>query len=443
MEWRVATSSVASGAISPLVVRLAVSRPIQASVLMLTLGFAVLLFAYWHSVVPLFRLSKAANGIARRVRTPVPCLDRMDELGALARVLHEWQSAAERRDILIERAPIGICQADRHGLLVDANLAAQGMLGYPLAELAGRDIMGFVHPSELVQGARRRQEFRAGHADQDVMAAHFRRSDGTSLWCSVTVAPIDLRDGTPERYILILDDVTERHIEAEQAALIQRQLLPRTSPPLTGYQLAGACLPAQDVGGDLYGWGLTERGELDLTVADAMGKGLAASLVMARLWTALRAAPAENSPSELAAAADAAVTFQMDGAEPFVTMFQGRLDPATGILRYVDAGHGYALLLRADGTLTRLRGTSLPLGMGLGEAFTEGLVDLRPRDTLLVHSDGLVEIGDRTTDASSLIDVLLQAGDAAGTVRALVQGVAADRTDDVTVVVLRRLAGSS
>src|SRR5207302_1721461 len=127
----------------------------------------------------------------------------------------------------------------------------------------------------------------------------------------------------------------------ERAARIQRGLLPRTTPLLKGYDLAGACKPAEDVAGDFYDWTLSDEGQLDVTVADVMGKGMGSGLVMATVRAVLRAARPELGP---AARVRLAASFLTPGAGEdglFVTLFHGRLDTATGLLRYVDAGHGY------------------------------------------------------------------------------------------------------
>src|SRR5262249_19525418 len=117
-----------------------------------------------------------------------------------------------------------------------------------------------------------------------------------------------------------------------------------------------------------------------------------------------------------------------------------RLELASGCLRYVDAGHGYCLLRRAGGDLERLPTRSLPVG--IGQAFAEGAVCLRPGDTLLVCSDGLVELEAGTVpleDLASELDPGLGAGPVVDRLVATVHGRPAD---DVAVLVLTR-AGSS
>src|SRR5207253_4685472 len=136
------------------------------------------------------------------------------------------------------------------------------------------------------------------------------------------------------------EDISERRQQTERAAQIQRELLPQTTPLIEGYDLAGACRPAQDVAGDFYDWSLSEDGRyLDLTVADVMGKGLGAGLVMATVRAVLRAAPAELGPAARVQLTGEFLAGGVGDEGLFVTLFHARLNLATGRLRYVDAGH--------------------------------------------------------------------------------------------------------
>ena len=140
--------------------------------------------------------------------------------------------------------------------------------------------------------------------------------------------------------------------------------------------------------------------------------------------------------------ADAArsVALGMDGDGLFVTLFHAHLDPDTGLICYVDAGHGHCAILRAGGRLERLATRSLPLGVRDGEVFAEGAARLAPGDTLLVWSDGLVERGDRTVGVRDLLPELDAADGAGALVNRLLASTPARPADDVTVVALRRLS---
>jgi sigma-B regulation protein RsbU (phosphoserine phosphatase) len=205
-----------------------------------------------------------------------------------------------------------------------------------------------------------------------------------------------------------------------------------------GYELAGACRPAEDVAGDFYDWVLGPDGRLDLTVADVMGKGIAAALVMAVVRTALRSAPASLSPVERVRIAATSFALSKSDDAMFVTLFHARLDPATGVLRYVDAGHGHCAIRRADGGLTRLSLHSLPVGAWDGATFEEGEARLEPGDALLAYSDGVVEHDERQLDMAELNAALGAASAAGDLVDRLLATAGARLTDDATAVVLRR-----
>jgi serine phosphatase RsbU (regulator of sigma subunit) len=123
----------------------------------------------------------------------------------------------------------------------------------------------------------------------------------------------------------------------------------------------------------------------------------------------------------------------------FVTLFHARLDTRSGLLRYVDGGHGYCVVRRVDGELERLSERSLPLGVRNMERFKEGEVELGPGDLLLAYTDGLVEVGERTLDLGELTGELESAAGAGEMVERLVATVRGEQGDDVTVMVLRRL----
>ena len=439
VEWKVSTAAFPPGAIGSAAVAQAITLPLLASVPVLVLAALVVLYATRLTVAPLLDVARTADRIAREGRARVPHLGRTDQIGDLAGALQGWQDAAAIRQIVLERAPIGIYRVDGASRLVSVNFVGHELLGYGPGELEGRDLMELVYPEDLGVARAHRDAVFSGRSDRTTFDGRLRKSDGTPLWCSVTVAPMRLKDGPPDGHVLILRDVSARKLEMEQAAAFQRQLLPRQAPRLADYEVAGACLPAQDVAGDLYDWGLTEDGHLDLTLADVMGKGMGAALVMARLQTALATAPQELSPAARVTVADRALTFTTSSSGGFATLFQARLHPASGTLHYVDAGHGYCVVIRGDGEIARLGGRSLPLGLGLGEVFQEGAVRLEPGDRLLVYSDGLVDLGDQTVDERDVIDELLRAGDAEEMVQRLLGRVSANHADDVTVLVLRRL----
>jgi len=193
------------------------------------------------------------------------------------------------------------------------------------------------------------------------------------------------------------------------------------------------------VAGDFYDWVVSDDGQIDVTVADVMGKGVGAALVMAVLRTALRSAPADLGPAAQVGLAAGSMALGVDDDGLFVTLFHAHLDSATGVLNYVDAGHGYCAVRRSSGDLTPLPVRSLPVGAPGDEPFLEGTVTLGPHDTLVVYSDGLVETAERTLALHEFTTELDGADSAGDMVRRLMARMPSRPDDDVTVLVLHRL----
>jgi serine phosphatase RsbU (regulator of sigma subunit) len=125
----------------------------------------------------------------------------------------------------------------------------------------------------------------------------------------------------------------------------------------------------------------------------------------------------------------------------YVTVFQCSFNPETGELRYVDAGHGHARLLRGVTGQELLPDRSAPIGLFPDSQFRIGKVTLEPGDTLVVFSDGLLDLRpDLATKEVQLPYEARRAGTAQELVDILAHG-ARDKElfDDVTVLALRRL----
>lgn len=431
-----------------------VAAPFVYAGIDLLMGTALTIYVIVVLADPLDRILDVTRRIVTGERPPVPGTERVDEIGALAKAVQGWEDATAARDVLLERAPVGIIQFDRSNTVLAANRAAHRILGYGDGHLVGRSVLRIVHPDDQVRATAVVDALLAGDYDRTAFEGQLASASGTATWCSVVIAPIAPEGRLADTFMVILEDIGERKRQAEAAGRIQRQLLPGRPPAIAGYDLAGDCLPASDVAGDLYDWVLTDDGRhLDLTLADVTGKGMGPALVMALLQTALRTAPQTLGPAARATGGDGFVTFDLAGADLFVRLFQARLELRTGELRYVDAGHGYCAIRRAGGEFTTLPERSLPLGAlggvggpggsaGVGgEDFREGRMKLDPGDTLIVHSDGLVEIADQGPAELRMYERDLErAEDAEDAVRRLLGRMPARLPDDVTLVVLRRLA---
>lgn len=228
--------------------------------------------------------------------------------------------------------------------------------------------------------------------------------------------------------------------ELGRAAEVQRGLLPHAAPDVPGWDVAGACLPARGVGGDFYDWQLT-TGRLVLTLADVMDRGLGAAIIAATVRSVLRGVGRHEDVATAVGLAEQVLEPDLDRAGAFVTAFHAALDPATGVLRYTDAGHGLAVVRSADGAVRRLPAQGPPLGVVVGVPRLAAETTLAPGDTLAVVSDGVLERGDRALDPEDVLAGPLGAATSAADAVARVlaaSGSTTDRADDATVVVLRR-----
>lgn len=182
--------------------------------------------------------------------------------------------------------------------------------------------------------------------------------------------------------------------EVEVARELQAALLPHGPPDLPGWSVATAWATANDIGGDYHRWETLEDGRVAIVVADASGHGMAAGLLMAVTDTSLRIAIEEDpAPAAVAGRLDRVLRRTGD-RRSFVTLFYGLLDPRSGRLEAVSAGHPSPLVRRADGSLEEPAEGSLPLGIVDAPEPWTGTLDLAPGDLLVISTDGVFEAAD-------------------------------------------------
>jgi sigma-B regulation protein RsbU (phosphoserine phosphatase) len=130
-------------------------------------------------------------------------------------------------------------------------------------------------------------------------------------------------------------------------------------------------------------------------VADVAGKSVPAALLMATIQPSLRTlAGLPTSLLELVVCLNQYVCGQNVGGCRFTTAFLGELEPATGHLTYVNAGHNWPVIRRSSGAIERLDIGGLPLGISPKAPYECGNITLAAGDLLLIFTDGLVEAED-------------------------------------------------
>lgn len=277
----------------------------------------------------------------------------------------------------------------------------------------------------------------------------FLASDRRTLALFANQAAIALENARLHREALERERL-ER--EMQVAAEIQRQILPKGAPAVPGYQLVGWNQPARQVGGDYYDLLALPDGRVELVVGDVSGKGIPAALMVSTLHSALRLLldQAGFGPSLL----DLLNRHILESSAPnkFITMLIAELEPWSGILRYLNAGHNPGLLLRGDpegtGRVEELSAGGVPLGLLPNSRYLPREVVMEPGDLLCIYSDGITEaesVAEEEFGTERLIEILRGHGgrplqEVLEEIQAAVARFATGmpQYDDQTVVLLRR-----
>ena len=181
--------------------------------------------------------------------------------------------------------------------------------------------------------------------------------------------------------------------ELEVARLIQQNFLPKELPDLPGWEIAALYRPAREVGGDFYDVIPLPDGQVGFVIGDVTDKGVPAALVMAATRSVLRASAQRLvDPAVVLERVNEHLCPDMP-AKMFVTCLYGVLQPETGHFRFANAGHDLPYVKTAEGSV-ELRARGMPLGLMTGMIYEEKATVLAPGDTLLLHSDGIVEAHD-------------------------------------------------
>ncbi|MEA2665164.1 MAG: hypothetical protein QOI11_2108, partial [Candidatus Eremiobacteraeota bacterium] len=181
--------------------------------------------------------------------------------------------------------------------------------------------------------------------------------------------------------------------QREVARTLQASFLPADLPRVDGVAFDAVYAPGTrdlTVGGDWYDAFAYDGTALGFSVGDVAGRGLAAAVTMGKMRQTFRAlADVERDPARVLAVADAVL--RREHPDVFVTAFGALYEPATGVLRYANAGHPAPCVRAADGTLRRLAAAGVPLGLGdLGAPLARADA-LAPGDLLVAFTDGLIE----------------------------------------------------
>lgn len=190
----------------------------------------------------------------------------------------------------------------------------------------------------------------------------------------------------------------QRADELQDARDIQNNLLPKSIPQVKDYEIAGMTQPVRYVGGDYFDVVRINETQTVLCIADVSGKGMPAALLMSSLQAALKPLIWDTrSPRELCRRLNR-ILCEIAPVGKFVSFFYAVLDSKDNRLTYCNAGHNAPVLVRANGAASELNVAGAVLGQFPDWVYEQSDLQLRPGDTLMMFTDGLVEASNEDHD---------------------------------------------
>lgn len=278
--------------------------------------------------------------------------------------------------------------------------------------------------------------------------------------------PIDLDDLslTIEKAVEQIEFVHQSQAEHSQleslksdlnvAREIQQSILPRIFPPFPEHtdvlDIAAVMDAAKDVGGDFYDFFALDDENIGFLIADVCGKGIPAALFMAVSRTLIRATAIRGiNPQECISYSNNLLA--VDSVDSmFVTVFYGIYNIKTGVIKYCNAGHNPPYILKSNGEAVELpMSEDLAVGVFDGVDFHDNQVQLEKGDSIVMFTDGVTEAMNVESEEFGNERLEKALGGEAGqscqhiidTVRTELKTFVgeADQSDDITMLVLKRL----
>jgi PAS domain S-box-containing protein len=367
-----------------------------------------------------------------------------------------------RYRLLWETCPDAVLLMDPSGTIEFANPAVREVFGFAPEELVGRSL-STLQPERLAQS--HRVEIQS-YLATGVKTFLWRgtetvglRRDGVEVPIEVSLS--DMLLNGQRRIVGFIRDITERKLAERElrenqeqfrvARDIQQRLFPKSAPGCPGFDIAGASYPAEATGGDYYDYLPMLNDRLGIVVGDVTGHGVGPALLMAETRAYLRVlAGRREDVGEILTRANSILAEDV-GAERYITLFLGRLDPKQRTLTYASAGHSAGYVLNNAGMVkAMLRRTGVPLGIQPDTRYESNPdLPLESGDIVLLLTDGVEESAgpkdelfgiertlavirrNREAPASQLVQHLYES------VRAFSENV--PQTDDITAIVVKVL----
>ena len=194
--------------------------------------------------------------------------------------------------------------------------------------------------------------------------------------------------------VRLLDEVVEKkRIEAqlEIARAVQLELLPDNDPELENFEISAYIFPTEEVSGDYYDWVKIFDDQIGITVADAVGKGIPAALLMAFLRASLRSGVQIGYAPHIALAKVNNLLWDSVEEHQFITGIYGILDSTNRTFVFSNAGHNPPVIENPDGEYRFVEYGDLPLGMFFDIHYHQHFIRFEKGQVMVIYTDGITE----------------------------------------------------
>jgi phosphoserine phosphatase RsbU/P len=187
--------------------------------------------------------------------------------------------------------------------------------------------------------------------------------------------------------------VEQKRIQAqlEIARQVQLELLPDHDPELEGFDISGYVFPTEEVSGDYYDWVKVFEDQIGITVADAVGKGIPAALLMAFLRASIRAGVQTGYASHILLSKINNLLWDSIEDNRFVTAIYGILDTTNRTFVFANAGHNPPLLIKPNGEYRFVEYGDTPLGMFHDARYHQHFIRFEEGQVMVIYTDGITE----------------------------------------------------
>ncbi len=344
------------------------------------------------------------DGVYRWLRWTAVPQQREGLVYASASDITDQKRAEDWFQALLELAPDAIVIADSAGKIILINAQTEGLFGYRREELLGQPVEMLV-PDRLRRGhAAQRGQYTADPRVKSMGSRAdlpARRKDGSEFRAEIALSPIPM-EGDTAVFSVIRDVTAGRRVEQAlrdneaqllAARKIQQFFLPRSTPVVPGFDIAGASYAAEFTAGDHFDYIPMAGGSIGVVIGDVSGHGFGPALLTVALRNHLRAlADHHEQLDEILSDANRLLSAEMEAGH-FITLLMGKLDPRERTFHYINAGHPSGYVLDAAGRKKAcLESQVVPLGILPETRFPAARgVAMEPGDLLLLVTDGILE----------------------------------------------------